>query len=114
VITTKRETPPAKAGLLVQVPDYQSGLTLPATEARTMTINTIEVSEPPRKSLGTRSPLILRPHQVDLINNIPAALRSGCRRLVAQAPTGFGKTIVGATMARKSRQIAYAMARAVS
>jgi DNA repair protein RadD len=48
----------------------------------------------------TQSPSILRPHQVDLISNIRAALRSGCRRLVAQAPTGFGKTIVGATMAR--------------
>jgi DNA repair protein RadD len=48
----------------------------------------------------TQSPSILRPDQVDLISNIRAALRSGCRRLVAQAPTGFGKTIVGATMAR--------------
>lgn len=45
-------------------------------------------------------PSILRPHQVDLLNQIRAELRGGCRRLVAGACTGFGKTIIGATMAR--------------
>jgi superfamily II DNA or RNA helicase len=45
-------------------------------------------------------PSILRPHQIGLIDNIRAEIRNGCRRMVAQAPTGFGKTIVGATMAR--------------
>ncbi len=39
---------------------------------------------------------ILRPGQVALLDKIDAALAEGCRRLVAQAPTGFGKTIVAA------------------
>ncbi len=43
---------------------------------------------------------VLRPHQTNLLANIRAEIRSGCRRLVGQAPTGFGKTIVGATMAQ--------------
>jgi DNA repair protein RadD len=63
-----------------------------------MAVDNIELSESPRKSL----PSILRPHQVDLINNIRAAVRSGCRRLVAQAPTGFGKTIVAADITRRA------------
>jgi DNA repair protein RadD len=54
-----------------------------------------------RKSLdNTQSRSILRPHQVDLLDNIRGEIRNGCRRLIAQAPTGFGKTIVAATMAR--------------
>jgi DNA repair protein RadD len=40
----------------------------------------------------------LRPHQVDLIDQIDAAIAGGSRRIVAQAPTGFGKTIVGAAI----------------
>jgi superfamily II DNA or RNA helicase len=40
----------------------------------------------------------LRPHQVDLIQNINTAIAEGYRRIVAQAPTGFGKTIVAAAM----------------
>jgi superfamily II DNA or RNA helicase len=39
---------------------------------------------------------ILRPHQVRLIDQIDAAIADGCMRLVAQAPTGFGKTILAA------------------
>jgi DNA repair protein RadD len=38
----------------------------------------------------------LRPGQVALLNQIDAAIAEGCRRLIAQAPTGFGKTIVAA------------------
>jgi DNA repair protein RadD len=39
---------------------------------------------------------ILRPGQVALLDQIDAAIADGCRRLIAQAPTGFGKTIVAA------------------
>jgi DNA repair protein RadD len=39
---------------------------------------------------------ILRPGQVALLDQIDAAIAEGCRRLIAQAPTGFGKTIVAA------------------
>jgi DNA repair protein RadD len=39
---------------------------------------------------------ILRPGQVALLDKIDAAIAEGCRRIVAQAPTGFGKTIVAA------------------
>src|ERR1700722_2796672 len=65
-----------------------------------MTADTIDVSAPTRKSLGTQSPSILRPHQVDLLDKLRGEIRSGGRRMVAQAVTGFGKTIVAATMAK--------------
>jgi DNA repair protein RadD len=39
---------------------------------------------------------ILRPHQTGLLEQIDSAIAGGCTRLVAQAPTGFGKTIIGA------------------
>ena len=39
---------------------------------------------------------ILRPGQVALLDKIDAAIAEGSRRIVAQAPTGFGKTIVAA------------------
>jgi DNA repair protein RadD len=42
---------------------------------------------------------ILRPHQVHLLTEIDQAIAAGERHLIAQAPTGFGKTIVGATLA---------------
>ena len=44
----------------------------------------------------------LRPHQVQLLDQIDRAIAAGERHLVAQAPTGFGKTIVGATIARRN------------
>jgi DNA repair protein RadD len=44
----------------------------------------------------------LRPHQVELIGLIDAAIASGSRRIIAQAPTGFGKTIVAATIIRRN------------
>jgi DNA repair protein RadD len=43
----------------------------------------------------------LRPHQVQLIDEIDHALAAGCRRVLAQAPTGFGKTMVASTIARR-------------
>src|SRR4051794_13996023 len=43
---------------------------------------------------------ILRPGQVALLDQIDAAITDGCRRLIAQAPTGFGKTIVAADRLR--------------
>jgi superfamily II DNA or RNA helicase len=39
---------------------------------------------------------ILRSHQERLLAQLDAALVEGCNRIVAQAPTGFGKTIVAA------------------
>jgi DNA repair protein RadD len=41
----------------------------------------------------------LRPQQVRLIEAIDQAIDGGCRRLMVQAPTGFGKTLVAATLA---------------
>lgn len=43
---------------------------------------------------------ILRPQQVDFIAKINAAIDAGRRRIIGQAPTGFGKTIVAAAMIR--------------
>jgi superfamily II DNA or RNA helicase len=43
----------------------------------------------------------LRPHQERLLGQIDASLASGVTRLVAQAPTGFGKTIVAAHRLRR-------------
>jgi DNA repair protein RadD len=43
----------------------------------------------------------LRSHQERLLGQIDAALASGVTRLVAQAPTGFGKTIVAAHRLRR-------------
>ena len=38
----------------------------------------------------------LRPHQKRLLEQIDAGMSGGCKRIIAQAPTGFGKTIVAA------------------
>jgi DNA repair protein RadD len=46
---------------------------------------------------------ILRPHQTHLLAEIDRALADDNRHIVAQAPTAFGKTIVGATLARRIR-----------
>jgi superfamily II DNA or RNA helicase len=42
---------------------------------------------------------ILRPQQTSLIDQIDSAIESGCRRIVVQAPTGFGKTIIASIIA---------------
>jgi superfamily II DNA or RNA helicase len=39
---------------------------------------------------------ILRPHQTRLLSQLHDAIDGGCRRMVVQAPTGYGKTIVAA------------------
>ncbi len=39
---------------------------------------------------------VLRPHQERLLGEIDAGIAGGCNRIIAQAPTGFGKTIVAA------------------
>jgi DNA repair protein RadD len=44
----------------------------------------------------------LRPHQVQLIDEIDRALAADCRRIMVQAPTGFGKTMVASTIARRA------------
>jgi DNA repair protein RadD len=41
----------------------------------------------------------LRPHQRHLLDQIDRAIEAGCRRLMIQAPTGFGKTIIAAIIA---------------
>ena len=38
----------------------------------------------------------LRPHQINLLYQIDAAINANWNRIVAQAPTGFGKTILAA------------------
>lgn len=38
--------------------------------------------------------LVLRPYQITLIDHARAALRSGCKRLLLQCPTGAGKTVL--------------------
>jgi DNA repair protein RadD len=45
----------------------------------------------------------LRPHQVSLIGEIDRSLADGILHVVAQAPCGFGKTIVAATLAKRIR-----------
>lgn len=45
---------------------------------------------------------ILRPHQTRLLAEIDQAIAAGDRHIVAQAATGFGKTIVGATIAKRN------------
>lgn len=42
--------------------------------------------------------LTLRPYQLQLVEQARAALRSGCKRLLLQCPTGAGKTVLVAHM----------------
>jgi DNA repair protein RadD len=42
---------------------------------------------------------ILRPQQLLLLDRLDREIDSGCRRLMIQAPTGFGKTLVAAALA---------------
>lgn len=46
----------------------------------------------------------LRPHQAQSLDGLRDALRTGDRRVVLQAPTGFGKTVVGAHIVSGVRQ----------
>lgn len=46
----------------------------------------------------------LRPHQAQSLDGLRDILRTGVRRVVLQAPTGFGKTIVGAHIVTGVRQ----------
>ncbi len=46
----------------------------------------------------------LRPHQAQSLDGLRDALRTGARRVVLQAPTGFGKTVVGAHIVAGVRQ----------
>jgi DNA repair protein RadD len=43
---------------------------------------------------------ILRPQQRHLLDELGRAIEAGCRRIMAQAPTGFGKTLLAAMIAR--------------
>jgi superfamily II DNA or RNA helicase len=51
------------------------------------------------RTKSTRS-AILRPHQAELRDRLYQLVNAGQRRIVAQAVTGFGKTILGADIAR--------------
>jgi superfamily II DNA or RNA helicase len=42
----------------------------------------------------------LRPQQVDLLAELRREIAGGCKRIMAQAPTGYGKTIVAAALAK--------------
>ncbi len=44
---------------------------------------------------------ILRPQQVDLLAEIEREIADSRRRIIAQAPTGYGKTVVAAALAQK-------------
>jgi superfamily II DNA or RNA helicase len=44
---------------------------------------------------------VLRPQQIRLLEEIDQAIADGCRRIMVQAPTGFGKTIIAGTIAGK-------------
>src|SRR5229473_3201581 len=46
---------------------------------------------------------VLRPHQNRVIAEVDRAIVDGYRRIVVMAPTGFGKTIVGAVLTEKIR-----------
>ena len=49
---------------------------------------------------GTR-PVTLRPQQVKLLAEIDRVLAAGCTRIIAQMPTGGGKTMVASVIADK-------------
>lgn len=57
----------------------------------------------------------LRPHQVKLIEGVTASRRAGNRRIMAQLPTGGGKTLTAATLARralaKGKRVAFTVPR---
>src|SRR5262249_6698221 len=42
----------------------------------------------------------LRPQQQSLLDELNRTFKSGCTRIMVQAPTGFGKTIVAASIAK--------------
>lgn len=46
----------------------------------------------------------LRPHQTQSLDGLRDALRTGARRVVLQAPTGFGKTVVAAHIVAGCRE----------
>jgi superfamily II DNA or RNA helicase len=60
----------------------------------------VTASPPTFQSHATagRPTATLRPHQVDLIQNIKAAISDRCRRIIGQGATGFGKTKVAAAI----------------
>ena len=43
----------------------------------------------------------LRPYQIDVIAEFHSRVESGCRRIILVAPTGSGKTIIGAEIIRE-------------
>src|SRR5215468_2118208 len=49
---------------------------------------------------ATAKPIELRPYQEKFLGNIIDAIDAGCRRLVGQMPTGAGKTVIAAALAK--------------
>ena len=47
---------------------------------------------------------ILHPHQVEMLDRLRMSLRAGHRRIMAQAPTGSGKTICAACIIQEARR----------
>lgn len=45
---------------------------------------------------------ILRPQQLRLVEEIDRNIAEGCRRIMVQAPTAYGKTIVAGEIARRA------------
>ena len=67
----------------------------------TSTVSISPPLAPPQAPAAERPAAVLRPHQVQLIDEIDRALAAGSRRIMVQAPTGFGKTMVASTIAQR-------------
>jgi DNA repair protein RadD len=46
----------------------------------------------------------LYPHQAGAVDSIDKAIAEGCRRIMVQAPTAFGKTVLAAYLAKRIRE----------
>ena len=87
---TKREPDPQPNG------NQTRTLHTPVSEA----FSAVETSN--RKVSFNGSGLTLRDDQADLVARIADAYREGVRSLVAQAPTGAGKTVIGSAIASRA------------
>lgn len=67
-----------------------------------LTTEAYSAEEANRNNLSSSSErgLVLREDQASLVQDIQGSLKAGVRSLVAQAPTGAGKTVISATISR--------------